>query len=183
MITLWGTFKLRQAQMSLPGGKEILESEDQWTFGQIIPILLLIVPITSTMATIFDQIIQSGPDGHSDGFPTEWCIASSHDPSRISNATEAHRNLRPGAVDNGPMAINSTSSLLEDASPPRRMLELEEYLEDCHIKDYSGVPWLGACIICEYLCIHVSLSRLPGWELSSRPVCAWALKASSCRLP
>lgn len=161
VITIWGTYKLLHAQMSLPGGKEILENEDQWTFGQIIPILLLIVPIATIVATIFDHARYLGPDDHPDGFPDEWCIASSHDPSKISgNTTPAYWSFQPGAAIQ-PTAIHSATSLLEDTSSSRTVWDIEDYLKVCHVKDYDGAPWLGVCVICECLCLLAPVGTFP----------------------
>lgn len=44
---LWGTLKTRGATAQLP--QDIFEQENDWTFGQIVPVLLLAVPIFATI--------------------------------------------------------------------------------------------------------------------------------------
>lgn len=149
VITLWGTYKLIYAQRSLPGGNEILQSEDQWTFGQIIPIFLLLGPIVTIMATIFDHI-SLRRDDHPNGFSFELGSASSHDASRTSNENLAHWNFQPDAAPQ-PASINASASLLENAILSRKSWDTEEYLECCHVKSYDRAPWLGVCVICECL--------------------------------
>lgn len=51
---IWGTFKITGTRNSL--AKEILEEENAWTFGQIIPVLLLVMPLFSMVS----QLIPNG---------------------------------------------------------------------------------------------------------------------------
>ncbi|KAL2283721.1 hypothetical protein FJTKL_09763 [Diaporthe vaccinii] len=44
---LWGTLKTRVATAQLP--QDMFEQENDWTFGQIVPVLLLAVPIFATI--------------------------------------------------------------------------------------------------------------------------------------
>lgn len=47
VAVIWGTFRVRGATAQLP--QEIFEQENAWTFGQIVPVLLLAVPIFATV--------------------------------------------------------------------------------------------------------------------------------------
>lgn len=47
VAVLWGTLKIRDATAQLP--QDIFEQENNWTFGQIVPVLLLAIPIFSTI--------------------------------------------------------------------------------------------------------------------------------------
>lgn len=47
---IWGTFKITGTRNTLP--KEILEDENAWTFGQIIPVLLLAMPVFSMVSQL-----------------------------------------------------------------------------------------------------------------------------------
>lgn len=51
---IWGTFKITGTRNTLP--KTILQEENAWTFGQIIPVLLLAMPL-------FSMVIQLIPNG------------------------------------------------------------------------------------------------------------------------
>lgn len=51
---IWGTFKITGTRNTLP--KEILQEENAWTFGQIIPVLLLAMPLFSMVS----QLIPNG---------------------------------------------------------------------------------------------------------------------------
>lgn len=47
VAVLWGTLKIRDATAQVP--QYIFEQENNWTFGQIVPALLLAIPIFSTI--------------------------------------------------------------------------------------------------------------------------------------
>jgi hypothetical protein len=47
MAIAWGTLNIRGAAAQLP--QDIFEQENEWAFGQIVPVLLLAVPIFATI--------------------------------------------------------------------------------------------------------------------------------------
>lgn len=47
VAVLWGTLKIRDATAQLP--QNVFDQENNWTFGQIVPVLLLAIPIFSTI--------------------------------------------------------------------------------------------------------------------------------------
>lgn len=63
LAIVWGGFKIIGATAQLP--RDIFEQENQWTFGQIVPVLLLAVPIFGTIIHLASNTTASDPsDGH-----------------------------------------------------------------------------------------------------------------------
>lgn len=59
LAVVWGGFKIIGATAQLP--RDIFEQENQWTFGQIVPVLLLAVPIFGTMIHLASNSTASDP--------------------------------------------------------------------------------------------------------------------------
>lgn len=65
---VWGGFKIIGATAQLP--RDIFEQENQWTFGLIVPVLLLAVPIFGTIIHLASNWTASDPsDGHDHDTP------------------------------------------------------------------------------------------------------------------
>lgn len=65
VAVLWGTFKIRGATAQLP--QDIFAKENDWTFGQIVPVLLLVVPMFATIINFASDEINPeclDQDGH-----------------------------------------------------------------------------------------------------------------------
>lgn len=60
----WGALKIRGATAQLP--RDIFEQENDWTFGQIVPVLLLVVPIFGTIIHLASNGTGSDPSGGHD---------------------------------------------------------------------------------------------------------------------
>lgn len=102
---LWGTLKTRGATAQLP--QDIFEQENDWTFGQIVPVLLLAVPIFATIIHLASN--WSNPDcsnRHHHGIssieirrPYPFAIQSSELPEGLTAAyTSRTRWLWPSLV-------------------------------------------------------------------------------------
>lgn len=67
---IWGTFKITGTRNTLP--KEILEEENAWTFGQIVPVLLLAMPLFSMVSQLIpNEATTISTTGHEVSFSTD----------------------------------------------------------------------------------------------------------------
>lgn len=64
MAMLWGSLKILGATAQLP--RDIFEQENDWTFGQLVPVLLLAVPIFGTIVHLASSGTASGPSDEAD---------------------------------------------------------------------------------------------------------------------
>lgn len=75
---MWGGFKIIGATAQLP--QDIFEQENQWTFGQIVPVLLLAVPIFGTIIHLASSSTVSDPSDGQDNETPEAVASGAHKP-------------------------------------------------------------------------------------------------------
>lgn len=85
LAVVWGGFKVIGATAQLP--QDIFEQENQWTFGQIVPVLLLVVPIFGTIIHLASSSTVSDPsDGQDDETP-DAVASGAHKPYPFATQT------------------------------------------------------------------------------------------------
>lgn len=56
VVLIWGTFRLQGARDFSGMRPEVVDDENQWTFGQLLPVLLLLSPIFNTFSLFLVKI-------------------------------------------------------------------------------------------------------------------------------
>ncbi|KAH0434143.1 hypothetical protein CcaCcLH18_05467 [Colletotrichum camelliae] len=161
VILVWGTIKLLGTRNELLGlivtavdedQLTLAEAENQWTFGQILPVILLFGPVFTIFSTFIHHTTKpdsadSQPRQHevySDGGPTEAAMSGTTvAPSRATSfgqdGTKApSKNAEPkeNAADSCAGSYD-TDEAFHEAIP--------------HLADYRCAPWLPVCAAFPFL--------------------------------
>lgn len=155
IILLWGTLKLVVARnVIILQGDDIAAAENQWTFGQILPVFLLLGPLFSitgiftsrvadkslpTVSHSSDQV-QMGPVNTIIPLPDQGRL------SRQVTQSSATPNL---FQDDELRQHNSTHDRITSALP----ISISRGGDLEYLEDYSDAPWLPICVAIPFLSI------------------------------
>jgi hypothetical protein len=117
-ILAWGTFKLLSSRNTLDAN--VLEEEVQWTYGQILPVLLLLMPVMGVVGTLaVDTKRKPAPEGNTD--------------TDFTQVVHLTKGLFPRD------SLDMTDDHESGAEMP----------PDWLVRNYYDTFWVNYCIICE----------------------------------
>ncbi|KAK2604324.1 hypothetical protein N8I77_007266 [Diaporthe amygdali] len=159
VILLWGTVKLLGARNMR--SDDIATAENQWTFGQILPVLLLFGPIFSTTGIfVFRFTDKSVPiiyhSGRTDQMASEIIPLRNQD--HLSGQATESRIISDSLQDVEPSQHNSPSASVTPASPTTS----SRGGQFAYLEDYSDASWLPICVASPFLLIVLATIFLFG---------------------
>ena len=146
-ILIWGTIKLLSSRYTLDARN--LEEESQWTYGQILPVLLLIMPVLGVVGTLSVDTKPKLPENSTDSSQTAYLLQTL--PSRDNLDMTNHHD---SAVESN--ADSSQTVHLLKTHVSRDSLDMTDdrdsaggMLPDWLVRNYYDAFWVNYCIVCE----------------------------------
>ncbi|KAK2762038.1 hypothetical protein CKAH01_16235 [Colletotrichum kahawae] len=156
VILLWGTVKVLAARNTISSmSPEVALEEKQWTFGQVLPVFLLLGPLFG-IAGIFASKMTQGASNPARQYGRGSYIIG-------MNLAGRHTQLSNGAtrsVSFNPLEVTTQEALdlLEPPPAPGAAIPISNPSEAdlMHLKDYSDAQWLPICAAVPFLSIVVA---------------------------
>ncbi|RSL68597.1 hypothetical protein CEP54_002669 [Fusarium duplospermum] len=148
-LLLWGTIRVMGARMSSQQ-ESVVQDANEWSFGQTLPVLLLLGPIVMVVRSFATHISQ--------GVQRRDTLAWPLPPTRISSITLAHYNLeshssvwacegdRISTAQTSGWRIRARTQTTQLGSPEvdRSIFHLAKF------DYYSDSSWMGSCVTMAY---------------------------------
>ena len=127
----------------------VTETESQWTFGQILPVILLIAPLASSLGAFVRDDVSSTPQASAQNPPARRIIT----PPRLSVAGTNHAASQARVLPN-PIRLTilpTSGSIVPSPGTERRLSEPDiTPTASSHYDEeevcYSDMQWLSPCI-------------------------------------
>ncbi|KDN70792.1 hypothetical protein CSUB01_08723, partial [Colletotrichum sublineola] len=150
VILLWGTVKILSARNSIRTSRsDVSLAEEQWTFGQILPVFLLFGPLFS-MAGIFASHMTKTTSYALGQYGREEYMAA-------MNATESQTRLYSRPVEGMSFdtleftAQEDIREPLHASVAPATTNRNTSEVDLMYLKDYGNAPWLPICAAVPFL--------------------------------
>lgn len=156
VILLWGTLEFLAARNSISSkSPQATLEEEQWTFGQILPIFLLLGPLF-TVAGIFAANVAKTTSNPARLSGREAYIIGTNVAGRQTQSYSgpAERVSFDSLEVNTPQGLD----LLELPPTPTTAIPISNSngADLIHLKDYSNAQWLPICVAVPFLSIFVA---------------------------
>lgn len=139
MLLIWGTYRIIGARNTR--GSETMELEDQWDFGQTLPVLLLIGPLLIIVRSIFT---------HKCSRVSTTPITPSNDSPPPSQQKEKISHSLPDEA-----MLSMTQSSASDAPNPSPNHQLELPGPRIPKRSYLNRFWAGPCILLPWMSLVI----------------------------
>jgi hypothetical protein len=136
-ILTWGTIKLLSSRNTLDA--RILEEETQWTYGQILPVLLLVMPVLGVVATLSVETKREPAAAADSVGPVKRGEAATESSAGSSCAVRLLRSL-------------PSDGSLETMDKDDGLVVVPDWLARSY---YYDTFWVGYCIFFECIAIVV----------------------------
>lgn len=124
VVLVWGTFRLIGARNFANIPQAVVDDENQWTFGQLLPVLLLLSPVFNTFGLFLAKT-------HHVPRP------QAADTEEMGSVNASHPSLAEPPKDlTRPLARSQISRLATMDVAPRSWTD----------RDYYSAPWMPACV-------------------------------------
>lgn len=140
-ILIWGTVKLLSSRNTLDA--RVLEEEAQWTYGQILPVLLLIMPVLGVVGTVSVDTKPKLAKGNTSSSQTAHLLERL--PSRDNlGVTDGHDADSSQTVHLLQMQLSRDSLDMTDGHDPTA-----EVPPDWLVRNHYDSFWVNYCIVSE----------------------------------
>ncbi|KAK1999796.1 hypothetical protein LX36DRAFT_655132 [Colletotrichum falcatum] len=159
VILLWGTAKILAARSAIRSiSRQVSLDEEQWTFGQILPVFLLLGPLFNMIGIFASKMTSTtshdlGQDGR------EACEIG-------TNATGLQTRLYSRPAESIPLdALEATAQEYLREPPPSSVARADSIgnpsqVDLMHLKDYRDAQWLPICVAVPFLSIIAAITLL-----------------------